>query len=196
MTEKTESEWQRSKGREFLREERQIRHLIRKLIVQNARGGTVLDVGCASCIDYPYWNQAGVHYTGLDLTPKFLEYAESLYPGIELVEADAADIPIIDGGVCTSYCKDVLEHLPPERVKSVMSEMWRVCSQRMMIAFYIPPTNDPEEIRFEKGHYFNRYNRGQVEGLIRGMRGFKSLEVIENVGYNNSALYIADREPQ
>ena len=45
-----------------------IRVRIRDEVV--ATGKSVLDVGCATCIDYPLYQEIGFHYVGVDITYK------------------------------------------------------------------------------------------------------------------------------
>lgn len=190
---RVEDAWQKTKGEDFLREERQLSHPIRKMILNMGVGGSVLDVGCASAIDYPLWMERGFVYRGLDVTPKFIKRARELYPGILLTEGDASRMPFPDRSISSVYCKDLLEHIPPEKYKSVIMEMWRVASSRMMIALYLAPASVPEQIRMEQGHYFNRYNKDGFVAFLKGLPRFGSLKIIEGIGYNNSALYIIDK---
>lgn len=182
--------WEKTKRKDFLREERQITHPIRKLILEHAVKDTVVDVGCASCIDYPMWRDAKYKYIGVDFTKKFLEYAHQLYPGIKTVNSDASDISLPDGCCNTSYCKDLLEHLPPEKYIPVIDEMWRISKNVMMIGFYIAPKNKPTEYNIVKGlHYKNHYNKQEIIEKLESLNPSK-VEIIENIGYNNSALYV------
>lgn len=182
--------WDRTKKYDFLRVERQFNHPIRKLILENAIGNTVGDFGCASCIDYPRWKEAGFKYTGIDFTEKFLNYAKKLYPEIRLLHRDASDTGLRDRCFDTSFCKDLLEHLPPRKYVSVLNEMWRLTSKVMMVAFYFSPKDKPTRYELVKNlHYKNRYNKQEILDAINRLNP-KSVEVYENIGYNNSALYV------
>lgn len=188
-----ETAWERTKRQDFLRVERQLNHPIRKLILENAMGNTVGDFGCASCIDYPMWRDAGYDYLGIDITAKFLNYAKKLYPEICLLHKDASDTGLRDHCFDTSYCKDLLEHLPPRKYVSVLNEMWRLTSKVMMIVFYISPKDKPTKYDVVKNlHYKNRYNKQEILNAIEGLNP-KSVKVYEGIGYNNSALYVVKK---
>ncbi len=189
-----EDAWQRTKGKNFLRNEEQLNHPIRKMMVERGVGKTVLDVGSATCVDYPAWTAAGFNYTGLDFTPKFLDAARELYPGISLIQADASKIPLEDNSMDTGAMKDVLEHLPPEKYIAVVKEMWRVANKRMIIAFYIAPINAPTKyVLIDNLHYKNRYNEAEILTLFRELPGSKISEIVKGIGFNNSSLYVVDR---
>lgn len=191
-----EDAWERSKGVDFLREERQINHPIRKMMVERGVGKTVLDGGCASCISYPFWKAAGFKYTGIDFTPKFLKRARELYPGIDVIGGDLNDIPFGDKYFNTTVNKDIWEHLPPEKYMAVCNEMWRVTENRMMVAFYIAPTDKPTKYELvDNLHYKNHYNKGEVMSLLFSLEDARITDIIEDIGYNHSALYVVDRVP-
>lgn len=189
-----DSAWQRTKGINFLREEKQISHPVRRMMLDNAVGGTVVDFGCASCIDYPMWRDAGYDYTGIDFTDKFLEYARRLYPRIKLIHSDVANVNLPDESFHTGYCKDLLEHQPPGKYVSVLEEMWRLTGCVMMVAFYISPKDKPTMYNLVKGiHYKNRYNKQEMVDAINKLKPW-SLNIVENIGYNNSALYVVKKD--
>jgi len=188
-----ENAWERTKGENFLRTVEQINHPIRRMIVKRGIGKTVLDVGCASCIDYPDWRDAGFDYTGLDFTKKFMGRARELHPEIQLTTADASEIPLPDKSIDTVYCKDLLEHLPPEKYIAVIREMWRVTKSRMIIAFYITPREMPTRyVLADNLHYRNEYSKNDAMAVLNSLEGAKVTEVIEGIGFNNSALYVVD----
>lgn len=193
MTE-IETAWERSKGTEFLREERQVNHPIRKLIVERGVGNTVLDGGCATSVDYPLWKEAGFKYTGIDFTPKFLKRARELYPEINVIGGNLEAIPFGDRCFDSTYLKDIIEHLSPEKYRQVIPELWRVTGNRMMIAFYIAPTDKPTKYELiDNLHYKNHYNKGDILNLLACLDDARIIDMIEEIGYNHSALYIVDR---
>lgn len=195
-------QWERSWGRftpdTFLRRNKpQINHPIRQLILEEARksGNLVLEVGCGTCISYPLYKKAGIHYTGIDITEKFIEYAKSVYKGIDARVGSILDLPFKDGSYHTSYAKSVLDHMHPQDIGKAITELARVSRVKMMVAFDYEPTSEPALIRFDtrKKFYANRYNEGEVLGLLRGVKGVKSLRIIKNIGFNKMALYIVEK---
>jgi len=96
-----------------------------------------------------------------------------------------------------TYCKDVLEHIPPNKMKEAVHEMWRVANKKMMIAFFLPPTDDPEEVRKQdQGFYYNRYNKQEFLGLLGELYRVGGVRVTENIGDSNCALYVVDKMPE
>lgn len=188
-----ESAWEKTKSKDFLREERQINHPIRKMIRDNAAGKSVGDFGCASCIDYPMWVNAHYDYTGIDFTEKFLEHAKSLHPNIKLIKSDIINVNLPEKHFDTSYCKDIFEHQPPDKYREVLREMWRLTNKALMVAFYIAPTDKPTRYELVKGiHYKNHYNKQEIINAFQDITGLTP-EITEKIGYNNSALYVVKR---
>lgn len=174
----------------------QINHLIRKRIVQETAkiGQSALDVGCATCIDYPLFKTAGIKYTGVDITEKFIEHAKKLHPGVDAKYGDAFKLPFQDSSYDSVYCKDLLEHLPPDEYKKVITEMRRVTKKLLMIAFYIPPKDKPTHYDFvaSSGYYQNQYNKKEILDFLKGLVGFNGIRIVEDVGFNHSALYMIE----
>jgi len=195
MTE-MESAWERKMESYFLRTPKQINHPIRKMIIERGMGKTVLDGGCASCIDYPLWKERGFKYTGLDFTPRFLKYAKELYPEINVVGGDLANIPFGNKSFHTSVNKDIWEHQPPEKYIAVCNEVWRVTENRMMIAFYLAPWDEPTKYELvDDLFYKNHYNKQDVMVLLNSLDDARITDIIEEIGFNHSALYVVDRVP-
>ena len=190
-----EMAWENRNWVDFLRYDEQINHPIREMIASHGLGGSVIDTGCGTCIDYPLWHARGFAYTGLDFTPSFLNDAKILYPGINTVLADAADTGLPDRGFNTVFCKDLLEHLPPGRCEVVVWEMWRITDKRMMLGFFLAPTDALTEYGMvETGpHWMNCYNKADFIELLKRLPSANLTEIIEDIGYNHSALYIIDR---
>jgi len=175
-----ENYWQKGVHPDFLRSKDQLEHPARKRIAEEAKkaGNSVLDVGCGSCVDYPRFKEAGMSYTGIDITEKFIEWAKKLYPEIDARVATAYDLPVPDGSYDTVYCKDLLEHLQPDGYKKALREMWRATRKLMMIAFYVPPRNKPTLYNLTSmGVYENWYNAQELENFIRSLGNFNGLKI-------------------
>jgi len=178
---------------DFLRSPEQLEHPARKRIVEETSkvGKSVLDVGCDSCVDYPRFKVAGIRYTGIDITEKFIKRAKELYPSIDARVGTAYDLPFPDGSYDSVYCKDLLEHLPPDGYKQALNEMWRVTRKLMMIAFYLPTNNKPTKYHLiVSGHYEQSYNEREIMDFISGLKNFNGLEIIRSIG----CLYVARKK--
>jgi len=178
-----ESFWEKGVHPDYFYGEPRLEHPSRKRIAEEAKkiGNSVLDVGCDSCVDYPRYKKSGMRYTGIDITEKFIRRAKDLYPGIDARVGTAYDLPFPDGSYDSVYCKDLLEHLPPEGYKQVLKEMWRVTRKLMMIAFYIPTNNKPTKYNLTvSGVYEQSYNAQEIADFIMSLKDFKGLEIERN----------------
>lgn len=135
---------------QFLQYERQLSHPVRQRVAEEAKsiGGRVLDVGCASCIDYEWITQAGLSYTGVDGTNEFLDVARTS----NVHWANARELPFSDDSFETVYCKDLLEHQPPTMDGSrgyelIVRELWRVTGTLMILVCGLAPGNATRVLR-------------------------------------------------
>ena len=94
-------------------------------------GSSLLEVACGIGVDYPRYRAKGVKYFGVDLTEKYV--AEAQQRGVPCKVADALNLPFADKSFDSVYCKDLLVHLPPGDWKTVLSEMARVCRDRVIV---------------------------------------------------------------
>jgi len=175
-------EWERwwaNASDDYMLVEVQLIHPIRSLMAEEAKvGENVLDVACGQCISYPFFRKAGLRYVGLDITKKFIDFSRERYPDIVLYEANALNMPFADDSFDTVCCKDLLEHLNPGDVPTLISEMWRVTKLKMMIAFFIPPWDRPAYIGPLSGFgYVNQYNKRDIAALIRDLKDIDEMKI-------------------
>lgn len=185
----------KNRSEKFLEYGKQLNHPIRELIAERAAeiGGTVLDVGCATCSDYPLHRDRGTRYIGRDITSKFIERAKKRFPGVDVGYGDVLDLGFPDSSVDVVYCKDLLEHLPPEKYKQAIGEMYRVASRRVMVGFFLAPKQGETEYRQSRNrHWVNRYSRKDVVEAFAAV-GADNVDITENIGYTSSALYVVDK---
>lgn len=141
------SQWQKyvSNG-DFMRAEAHYNHPVRltytKLIAENSK--TVLDVGCGICVDYLRFKNAGVTYSGIDVTPAYLELAQKInaVPKENLFLGNCLSLPFENESFDSVYENGMLEHLPPETWKKAVSEMLRVSKKQILLIFFIPLTEN------------------------------------------------------
>lgn len=88
--------------------------------------GPILDAGCGPghWTDYIEKRSAGVR--GLDLSPRFVDYARSTFPHIPFEVGDLTAIPEADGSMGGIFAWYSLIHLPPTKVPSALAEFARV----------------------------------------------------------------------
>lgn len=183
----------------FLRKIDRTKAPIRLMIADEASkvGKSVLDVGCLSGIDYPIHLDKGLDYTGIDVAPKFLEHAKTLYPKINVRVGDILSIPYPDMSFDTVYCKDVLELMPPEQWKIAINELWRVSRRLMMIAFCEPPWDDPtNHFTIKRGKlvsWVSHYNKSEFMEFLINLPQAESVEArepIKSLSNRDLALYL------
>ncbi|MHA1360861.1 MAG: class I SAM-dependent methyltransferase [Candidatus Helarchaeota archaeon] len=97
---------------------------------------TVLECGCATAIDYPLHIERGTKYTGIDITPKLIELAKELNPGIDAREASILELPFEFESFDTVYERAVFEHMHYLEWPLALQEMWRVASSQVIIACF------------------------------------------------------------
>jgi hypothetical protein len=103
-------------------------------------GGRLLDVGAGSEGIAP-WLPAGWAVTALDSA--WDDYGNARGPVGERavrVTGDARRLPFTDAAFDVVVCLDVLEHIPPSDRPTVLAELRRVCSTRLLVAC---PTGAP-----------------------------------------------------
>lgn len=201
MTRPWERWWAEIEGQDHMRTPNQLQHPVRKMFVQKASeaGKTVLEVGCATAIDYPLFKKAKISYTGIDITKKFVRRAREWNPLADIKHGDAFGLPFADESYDTVYCKDLLEHLPNEAYIRVINEMWRVTRHLMMMSFYIPLTNkeQTEYIMSPHGFYVNKYSTEEMNRFLRGLERFSSLEIINvDQKFTPCTLYTVQKKVQ
>lgn len=137
-------------------------------------GSSLLEVACGIGVDYPCYRAKDVKYFGVDLTAKYIEEAQRR--GVPCQIADALKLPFPDGSYDSVYCKDLLVHLPPGDWKVVLSEMARVCRDRVIVLDHAFEEKTRyllcETYKAEGGDlyfYNNVYSAGEVEAFMAAL---------------------------
>jgi SAM-dependent methyltransferase len=88
--------------------------------------GLVCDIGCGPGQVARYLHEREVAVVGLDLSPRMVELARQLNPGITFQQGDMAKLEAQDAswaGIVAFYS---IIHIPRPEVIAVLSEWWRV----------------------------------------------------------------------
>jgi len=101
---------------------------------------TILDVGTGSG-DLPaalVRNASGrtVHVLASDLRPEILAHARARVgrlAGVELLQADARDLPLADGAVDVAHASLMIHHLDPDEAVAALREMRRVARRGVVV---------------------------------------------------------------
>ena len=101
--------------------------------------GRVADLGCGPGQVARYLHDRGVDVVGVDLSPRMIECARRLHPGIDFQQADMEALPVPDeawAGIAAFYS---LIHVPRERIVAALRELRRVLQPRglLLLAFHV-----------------------------------------------------------
>jgi ubiquinone/menaquinone biosynthesis C-methylase UbiE len=177
-------------------------------------GNSILDVGCGaghylrslrSIIKVPFT------YTGVDVTPMFIEKANQAWEkDLESTfqVADVYDLPFADSQFDIVMCNNMLYHLPSivKPIAELMRVSSRLLSIRMLIgnrSFYIKEVHstlwdqhtevEPESEFDDNGepvsfNYLNIYSRAYLEGTIRRAHADATINILEDTFFDPSAI--------
>lgn len=79
------------------------------------RGARVADLGSGSGVFTDLLRQAGYASVGIDISPKLVALGRSKYPGLELLEGDAENLPFADGTLDGVLLSGLVHHFPDPR---------------------------------------------------------------------------------
>jgi SAM-dependent methyltransferase len=88
--------------------------------------GLVCEIGCGPGQVARYLHERGVAVQGLDLSPRMVELARQLNPGIEFQEGDMTKLPAEDASWAGIVAFYAIIHIPRSEVVAVLSEWQRV----------------------------------------------------------------------
>lgn len=146
-----------------------------KYLKQNPNYSSILDVGCGTAIDYYAYFKNGINikYTGVDSSVYLNKKNKNL--GIEMIQAEAHNIPVKDSSYDISYSRHVLEHQPDFR--PILKELIRSGSKLAVHIFYIKP-GESESINYnsKENYWHNRYLKKNIEIFSLSFSKVKSCE--------------------
>ena len=138
---------------------------------------SVLDVGCGSCPDVTLFQ---TDYYGVDVTPKFVQTAYNHHKVSDLFIGSVLNLPFHMNSFEGVYCKDLLEHLPPDTWRQAVSEMIRVANRKVLFVFFktfgeecyvqeekIGFYHRPTDRLYDFGFWCNRYNYDEFMDYLK-----------------------------
>jgi len=149
-----------------------------KLVAESCAkyGHTVLDIGCGGGIQYAAIHEfyPEIDYTGVDITPKMLNAAHSLFPDVKFEWGDAAELQYANSQFDVTFLRHVLEHHPLSNGQKILHEALRVARNAVLTLFFIEPQDIKEDIivkQKESGFYLNTYSTRWLEREISSATG-------------------------
>jgi SAM-dependent methyltransferase len=167
--------------------------------------GAVCDIGCGPGHVTQYLQNLGANAFGLDISPRMLEQARQLNPGIffELGNMLALDLP--DSRLAGIVAFYAIVNLPKESLPTVFREMFRVLQVDglLLLAFHIGDEAAHYEQLWERpvSLDFFYFQPGEVRRLLEAV-GFGIEEVIErepyapDVEHQSRRAYVLARKPR
>jgi SAM-dependent methyltransferase len=107
-------------------------------LVEPRPGDRVLDLGCAAGAITDFLSQHGCRVVGVDVEPRAIEKARSVFPSREFVLADVRSLPFEAGSFDKAVAADLVEHVDDETFRSMLRELRRVLVPGGTLTIYTP----------------------------------------------------------
>ena len=191
--------WDEKRIEGFLRSEQEgihsrSRRKIREILLEFP-GSTLLDVACGPAVELEGYKKykVNVDYTGIDATPKMIDYARRMFPDGKFKLGDITNIDEADNSFDVVLARHIFEHLP--HYKEGMKECFRVARRAVIVNFFIELNNTGRDIITTRGkHYYNNcYSRKLLENFLTTMLKVKNFENIRNLGasmFSQNEIYL------
>jgi SAM-dependent methyltransferase len=127
---------------------------------------SVLDVGCGTGVMFELIRDRGLDldYLGIDVTERFLEVAQNLYPEDRhrFRRMSLYELPKLRRKFDAVLCRHVLEHLP-DYAPAVQS-LYACATKKLILVFYLPPrplgSKRKRDEHYQRGFYTHTYDLG------------------------------------
>lgn len=87
-------------------------------------GARVADLGCGSGVFTELLRRRGYSAVGIDISPKLVAVGRAKYPGLELLEGDAENLPFAAGSLDGVLLSGLVHHFPdPRRLAAEVSRV-------------------------------------------------------------------------
>jgi ubiquinone/menaquinone biosynthesis C-methylase UbiE len=152
------------------------------------RGARVADLGCGSGVFTELLRRQGYESVGLDISPKLVALGRGKYPGLELIEGDAENLPFASESLDGVLLSGLLHHFPDPR--RLAAEVNRVLKRGgRFVAF------DPNRMNPFMWLYRDRaspfYSALGVTENERPVLAWRVAQVFRNEGFRVQTDYLA-----
>jgi SAM-dependent methyltransferase len=152
------------------------------------RGARVADLGCGSGIFTELLRRQGYQSTGLDISPKLVALGRRKYPGLELIEGDAENLPLETESLDGVLLSGLVHQFPdPRRLAGEVRRVLR--NGGRFVAF------DPNRMNPFMWLYRDRaspfYSSVGVTENERPVLAWQIAEVFRNEGFRVRSDYLA-----
>ena len=107
-------------------------------LVEPKPGERIVDLGCAAGAMTHFLSGFGMEAVGIDSEPVAIERARSLFPNLEFVQADAAQLPFGDRTFDKAVAADFTEHVNDNCFRAVLADVRRVLRPGGTLSIYTP----------------------------------------------------------
>jgi SAM-dependent methyltransferase len=106
-----------------------------------APGARVADLGCGSGAFTQLLRREGYDAVGVDISPKLVALGRAKYPGLELIEADAENLPFESASLDGVLLSGLVHHFPDAR--KLAAETWRILKPGGQFVAFDPNRMNP-----------------------------------------------------
>lgn len=129
---------------------------------------SVFELGCGTGVEGVEFVRAGLHYTGVDLSPASIRLARS--HGLDVSVASGRDLPFASSVFPAAWSMSTLLHVPNTRIHDVVRELVRVTAPGAPIAVGLWSGEDcevlnPEDLE-EPRRFFSRRSDETVQRIF------------------------------
>jgi SAM-dependent methyltransferase len=129
----------------------------------------VLEIGTGPGLDGLKFVQAGIHYTGVDLSEEHVRQAQS--KGLDVSVASARRLPFADGTFPAVWTMSTLLHIPASDIDGVLRELVRVAAPNAPIAVGLWSGEDVEGLNPEDDLEPRRFFSRRSDETVRRVFG-------------------------
>ena len=140
-----------------------------------SRGARVADLGCGSGVFTDLLRRAGYSSIGLDISPKLVALGRSKYPGLELIEGDAENLPFDNESFDGVLLSGLVHHFPDPR--RLAAEVRRVLKPGGRFVAFDPNRMNPFMwlYRDRASPFYSPVGRHRERAADPGVAGRRSL---------------------